>query len=151
MTPHYHTPFSALTRRQSTVLAEVEVRDVLLERRDGPNLMLVAAERELDMREAVGTIAQLVALLPADALDGLSEQLAGGSPWVRALPAEDRVTFVREVVEQAQRCADLGDFAGLGQLVHEWRNTALVHDNPSLLARLQAASDLDEPVERPAA
>jgi len=147
----FHTPFSTLTRKQSRVLSEVAVRDVMLERRDGPNLMLVDADRELNMRGAVGTIAQMVALLPSDARSGYADQLAERIPWIRALPHEDRVQLVGEFVEQAQRCSELGDFAPLGRILHHWRNTALIYENPEIRALIDAEQDVDIPVTRPAA
>jgi len=147
----FYTPFSTLTRKQSRVLREVAVRDVMLERRDGPNLMLVDANRELNMRGAVGTIAQMVALLPGDAWSDYADQVAERIPWIRALPHDDRVQLVGEFVEQAQRCSELGDFAPLGGVLHQWRNTALIYENPEIRALLDAEPDTDIPVARPAA
>lgn len=146
-----HTPFSRLTRQTAAVLGEVESRDVVLERRDGPNLMLTTAAREADLREALATVAQLASLLPEDQLPLYAERLVAGQPWMRPLPPADVRLLMCELIDVSQRCFALGDFAPLGQLLHEWRNTALVHHNPDLKRVLDADADIEITVTRPEA
>jgi hypothetical protein len=148
MTPH-ETTFSAMLRESGEVLREVEEGDVLLHRRDGADVMLVRADREAGVRESLSATAQLVSLLPDEVLRERVEALTHKMPWLRFLPDEDRLTFVRELVQTAEACAAVGVFDPMGQLIHEWRDTAAVWASPGAVDSLRRPADTDELVPRP--
>jgi hypothetical protein len=146
----FETQFSTLLRSSGAILQEVEHRDVLLHRRDGEDLMLVRADREATLRDSFATAARMLARLPDDVVLQLAEAIADELPWTRFLPREDQLRFLREFVEVARACDEVGAYEPLSQCVREWENTALVHANPALREVIHAEHEIDEPVPRPA-
>ena len=57
----------------------------------------------------------------------LEKSVAERLPWTRFLPDEDRTAFVTEFLTELEACADLGEFAALGRLLTEWKNTASLY------------------------
>jgi hypothetical protein len=148
MTRH-ETTFSAMLRESGEVLREVDKHDVLLHRRDGADVMLVRADREAGVRESLGATAQLLSLLPDDVLREYVPELTRKMPWLRFLPPDDRVTFVRELVEAAEACVAVGVFDPMGRLLDEWHATAAVWASPAAVESLREPADVDELVPRP--
>ncbi len=147
----HHATFSAFLRAPTSIVPRVGYQDVLLERRDGDDLLLVDAGRERDTRAALATLAAVISALPDEALHTAAEPVAALAPWSSPLPPHERVVMLREIAQTARAGSDLDDLAPLGQLLREWRSTAEVHANPALLRRLQHAEmDTDEPAFPPA-
>lgn len=103
-------PFSDLLRRPKEVTDDVEDGDVLLRRRDEPDLRLSRADREA---------------------------LADAFPWLEFLPATDRRVFLDEFTRVVTAAAAVDNYEPLTRLVHEWRATAEVHADPRLARRLR--------------
>jgi hypothetical protein len=59
-------------------------------------------------------------------------------PWVRFLTADDRMTFVQELIEVMDASEDLGSPAPVLQLITEWRHTAQIYADPELLETLRS-------------
>lgn len=146
----HETTFSNMLRESGKILREVELGDVLLRRRDGADVLLVRADREEGVREALGATAQLVSLLPDEILRERVVALTGKMPWLRFLPDEDRLTFVRELVHTAEACLAVGVFDPMGQLIHEWRNTAAAWADSEFVASLRLSAETDALVPKPA-
>lgn len=144
-------PWSEFLRSSGAGLAAVADHDLVLERRDGPDLLVTEARREDAARRTLGTLAEtLTRALASEALAKITVATMGDSlPWMRALPTGDQRQFMTELVEKASQASSLGDYAMLDVLLSQWENTALVHANPELLAKITATPDTDEPVPRP--
>lgn len=129
--------WSAFQRDAKSVAERADESDILLERRDGPDLVLGNAERHEAVLEGLSVMSKLVsALIDVPAFrDGLTEPSV--LPWIRFLSEADRRQFAREFVETAASSSDLGTLTPLVVLIHEWRNTALVHADPALSAALR--------------
>jgi hypothetical protein len=128
--------WSAFQRDAKAVAERADASDILLERRDGPDLVLGNAERHEAVLEGLSVMSRLLAgLVKAPAFKA---ELVEPSvlPWLRFLSEDDRRTFAREFVETATSSADLGTLMPLVVLIHEWRNTALIHADPGLAAAL---------------
>ncbi len=144
--------FSDLLRKSGEVLDDVDRQDVLLRRRDGHDLLLVRADREETVRDAVGVASSVLARMVGRHLADMAEGLPDAMPWLRLLPASDLEEFTREFVEVAEACGSLGSFDRLGLLLAEWRKTAYAWSRPETLATLQsdhAHAVFDEPVAPP--
>ncbi len=144
--------FSDLLRRSGEVLEDVDRQDVLLRRRDGHDLLLVRADREESVRDAVGVASSVLARMVARHLADMAKGLPEAMPWLRMLPESDLEEFTREFVEVAEACGSLGSFDRLGLLLTEWRNTAYAWSRPQALQVLRtdhASEDFDEPVIPP--
>lgn len=142
-----HT-FSYLLRNSGDVLAEVEHGDVLLERRDGPDVLLGTVRREQAVRDGLDMAARALAAvlrdpaLEARAVAALEEAL----PWVGWLDADDRVEFADGFVRTAQACHDTGGYEPLARLLHRWKASAQIVHDPELAALLHADRGEDAPV-----
>lgn len=153
MTAIVETTLSTMLRESGKVLREAEERDVVLHRRNGSDMMLVARERELGIRDALATAARaLQAALGEEALrTRLLERLSDELAWTRFLTDEGREEFLREFAGTVGGCVETGVFDPLAQTLREWKATAAVYANPKLLATLRREPDQERPrVPRPA-
>jgi hypothetical protein len=143
------TTWSAFQRDARRVADQVEESDILLQRRDGPDLVIGTAERRTELVETVDVLTRLLTSVIEDAT--VLRKLADPAvlPWLGFLPEEDRRTFAAEFVATTAAGADLGTLAPVSTLIREWKNTALVHADPRLAAAMRREhagdGDLVEP------
>jgi hypothetical protein len=133
-------------RRPKKILKQVDKGDVVLARRGKAAIRI-----SLDSRvEAQQERSELAAHLLADAvlaIPAMPAQMAAilerRFPWVRLLPADDRV-------ETLQACASVGKLARIEEIFNEWKATAEIHADPDLAAKLKGPfTESDAPVRRP--
>jgi hypothetical protein len=129
--------FSDLLRHPKDVTKDVEKGDVLLRRRDEPDLRLTRADREADRTETFGALGRAFRNLAQHNPSALDEALADPFRWLEFLPAADRRLFVDEFARVVTAAAEIDNYAPIGQLVREWRDTAEVHADPLLAGRLR--------------
>jgi hypothetical protein len=129
-------------RKPNQVLKKVEKHDVVLKRTSGKPSIRLSLESRASASDAGS---ELAALLLADALaaapeimpDKLAAVLETRFPWVRLLPADDRLTFTREFVDTLAACVSVGTSARLHELIGDWKATASIHADPALVAALK--------------
>jgi hypothetical protein len=144
-------PFSDLLRRPKDVTDDLEEGDVLLRRRDEPDLRLSRADRETYRAEAFSAVGRALRNLAAHNPGALSDALADAFPWIEFLPARDRRLFLDEFSRVVLAAAAVDNYEPLSQLVREWRATAEIHADPRLVRRLRRPLDANgEPVAVPA-
>lgn len=144
-------PFSDLLRRPNEVTGDLDTGDVVLRRRDEPDLRLTRADREADRAEAFGALARTFRNLAVHNRAALTSALADAFGWIEFLPAGDRRLFVDEFARVVAGAAEIDNFEPLSQLVREWRATAEIHADPRLARRLRRAVAADgEPIPNPA-
>lgn len=134
-------PFSDLLRRPKDVTDDLEAGDVLLRRRDEPDLRLSRADREAHRVDAFAAIGRALRNLAVHNSAALSEALTDAFPWIEFLPVADRRLFLDEFTRVVTAAADVDNYEPLTQLVREWRATAEVHADPKLARRLHRALD----------
>lgn len=130
-------PFSELLRHPKEVTGDVDSGDVLLRRRDEPDLRLTRADREAHRAEAVAAMGRAMRNLAVHNWTALSEALADAFPWLEFLPAADRRLFLDEFSRLVTAAAAVDNYEPLTQLVREWRSTAEIHADPRLARRLR--------------
>lgn len=135
--------FSDLLRHPKDVTNDVEDNDVLLRRRDEPDLRLTRADREADRADAFTALTRALRNLATHNPGALSDALGDAFAWLEFLPAKDRRAFVAEFSRVVTAAADLDNYAPLTQLVREWRATAEIHADPKLARRLRRAIDAE--------
>lgn len=144
-------PFSDLLRRPNDVTGDLDDGDVLLRRRDEPDLRLSRADREAQRTDTFAAVGRALRNLAVHSPRALADALDGAFPWLEFLPSTDRKLFVDEFSRVVSASADLDNYESLSQIINEWRATAEVHADPKLARRLrrplEAAGDL---VGRPA-
>jgi hypothetical protein len=131
--------FSELLRHSGEVARDAESVDVVLHRRDGPDLMLVEYKREEGLRETFTAAASILSSMMQvfqehleKSADGIGDSLA----WTTFLTERERLEFVREFVRGILAGAQAGTFTPAAQILREWRATAMVHADPELVAVL---------------
>lgn len=144
-------PFSDLLRHPKDVTDDVVDGDVVLRRRDEPDLWLSRVDRETERSDTFAALAHAMQSLGAHAPTAVARALPEVFPWLDFLPDADRRRFVTEFSRTVAAAAELENLWPLTQLLREWRATAEVHADPKLARRLrrpiQAAG---EPVPMPA-
>jgi hypothetical protein len=133
--------FSEFLRQPNEVVAELEDHDVLLRRRNAPDLRLTQADREEERTEAFGAAVRLLRNLAVHDDGALGDAIVEVFAWSRFLSKRDRAEFAVELTETLVASADIDNLAPLAQLLREWRATAEVHADPKLARRLRASID----------
>ena len=143
--------FSELLRHPNDVTDDLEDGDVLLHRRDEPDLRLSRADRETERTSAFATLGRTLRNLAVHDPAPLEAALAEEFPWVELLPARDRREFLQEFSKVVAATMELDDYQALTQLIREWRATAEVYADPRLAKRLRGPlSPSGDRVSRPA-
>ncbi|MEV0002370.1 hypothetical protein AB0H28_08800 [Micromonospora sp. NPDC050980] len=151
MTATREVQWSELQRDPKSVAALADSGDVRVRRRDGAALLLTREDRAVAGGEgamaAARALRNALAHLPVDvAIEVLAEEF----PWIRLLPESDLPQFVDDFVTGARISADLGHWSLLAQTIREWRATAAVYADPSLVRELtEPVSDDHGPVLGP--
>lgn len=135
MTEH---PFSDLLRSPNVVVSDLERGDVVLRRRDAPDLRLTLAGRDEDRSAAFAMVGRTLRNLAAHSPDALGDAVSSEFPWTSLLPPADLEEFLAEFTRSIMAASEIDSFAAVGQLLHEWRATAAVHSDRELAARLSA-------------
>lgn len=130
-------PFSDLLRHPKDVACDVDEGDVVLRRRDEPDLWLSRADREADRSEAFAALGRALRKLAVHSPAALADSLVDAFPWIEFLPAADRRLFVDEFSRILTAAAELDNVTPLTQMLREWRATAEVYADPQLARRLR--------------
>lgn len=143
-------PYSAFLRGPSHVLPSLADADVILERRDEENLVLMRAERFEAVATSLRIAARSLAVLAQRHRELAEELLAYELPWLVWLPEGERMTCVRELLADLVAGADTGLLTPFARNLASWRSTAEVWSDPAAARQLQGPFEGDGPViERP--
>jgi hypothetical protein len=135
-------PFSDLLRQPKKVTDDVEDGDVVLRRRDEPDLRLSRADREAQRADTFTALGRVLRNLAVHNAAALSDALGDAFPWVELLPPTDRREFIDEFSRVLMAVAEVDNYDPLSQLVHEWRSTAEIHADPKLARGLRRSLDV---------
>lgn len=143
--------FSDLLRHPKEVTDDLAEGDVLLRRRDEPDLRLTLADRDTARASALISLGRTLRNLAIHSPNALANALTDAFPWLEFLPVKDRLVFVEEFSRAMVASTDLDIYAPLGQLVREWRATAEIHADPRLVRRLKRPLQAEgQPIALPA-
>jgi len=124
--------------------------DVILERRDEENLVLMRAERFEATATGLRIAARSLAILARRHRDLAEELLAEELPWLTWLPASERLACVQELLADLVAGADTGLLLPFARNLASWRSTAQVWSDPQLARELQGPFDGEGPlIDRP--
>ncbi len=133
--------FSDFLRHPKDVTQDVDASDVLLKRRDEPDLVLSRADRDEDRSEAFGALARTIRNLASHSPAALSDALVESFAWLEFLPAKDRASFVNEFARVVVASSDIDNYEPVAQVIREWRATAEILAVPSIAKRLRSSID----------
>lgn len=132
------------------MLPSLDNADVILERRDDENLILMRAERFEAGVAGLRIAARALAIVARRNSELAEEVLAEELPWVAWLPETERAGCVRELLGHLMAGADTGELLPFARALASWRSTAIVWSDPHLARDLQGPFAGDGPdVPRP--
>jgi PHD/YefM family antitoxin component YafN of YafNO toxin-antitoxin module len=137
--------YSAFLRGPTQVLPSLDDADVILERRDEENLVLMRAERFEATAAGLGIAARSLSVLARRHRDLAEELLAEELPWLHWLPETERTQCVRELLADLVAGADTGLLLPFARNLASWRATAEVWSDPELARDLQGPFPGDGP------
>ncbi len=129
-------PFSDLLRSPNEVVGDLDRGDVVLRRRDAPDLRLTLAGRDEDRSAAFAMVGRTLRNLAAHSPDALADAVSSEFAWTSLLPDADLEEFLAEFTRAIMAASEVDTFSAVGQLLHEWRATAAVHSDRYLADRL---------------
>lgn len=142
--------YSSFLRGPTTATAAVETHDVVLERRDGVDLVLTTVERAAANDDALGLGALMLRSICRSNPDMVAAALEEQLPWLAWLPPQDRVACTTELVTDLAAGASLHLFARFHADLVAWRHTAEAWADPTVADRLSGEfHGAGDPVERP--
>lgn len=135
-------PWSTLARDASSVFPALEESDVVLERRDAENLILMRVGRFDAAKEALTFAARSLRILAREhrglAEDALAEEL----PWLVWLPADERRQAVSELLDDLIAGVSTREFIPFVRSMRAWQATAIAWSDPTTARAL--ADPFDE-------
>ncbi len=131
-----HVSYSEFLRSSSSTVARLNAGDIVLERRDGEDLLLTTLGRSAALKEGLGFGADVLRRLANQDRELLSDLLVDQLPWLRWLPEPDRTECVRELVDDLAASVDTDNFIRFHQDLVAWRNTAEVWSDPARAEQL---------------
>ncbi|MEI7743305.1 MAG: DUF6247 family protein [Chloroflexota bacterium] len=131
------TTWSSFQRDAKRVADQAMESDILLERRDGPDLVIGTADRREELLESVEVLTRLVSAVIGDVSIRRSLMDPSVLPWLSFLPEQDRATFATEFVATTAAAIELHTLTPVSVLLREWKTSALVHADPRLAAAMR--------------
>ncbi|NEW32197.1 hypothetical protein GV791_06425 [Nocardia cyriacigeorgica] len=142
-------PFSTLINKQTSVFPALDDADVILERRDAENLVLMRSERFEALVKGLGLAARSLAIV-AKANRSLAEEVfAEELPWLVWLPEPARPQCVRELLDHLLAGAETGLLLPFSRALREWQSTAEVYSDPELAQRLRGPFTTEDAEDLP--
>lgn len=129
--------FSDLLRHPKTVTRDLVDADVLLRRRDEPDVLLMSADRAEVRAESFDALARTIRILAEEHPKAIESALGEVFPWLEFLPTADREAFAEAFARTVVASSAIGDVVPVGRLVREWRATAAIWANAELASALQ--------------
>lgn len=142
-------PFSDLLRHPNDVTVDVDEADVVLRRRDAPDLVLSRADRDAERTAVFMALGRTLRNLAVHHPGVLDDALADAFPWIEVLPPDDRRMFTDEFTRLAVAAGDLDVYGPVSQMIREWRATAEIFADPELAERLSRPLAADGPRVEP--
>ena len=129
--------FSDLLRHPNDVAADLDTGDVLLRRRNEPDLRLSRADREAERANVFQVLATSFRSLAVHSPKVFDAAVLEAFSWSAFLPVAERRAFVEEFSSALAASAAIDTYSRLAQVVREWRATAEVRADPALTRRLK--------------
>lgn len=113
-------------------------------RRDAADLALIRADQlERDTSVVNFTARLLAGLVRTENVTALRQALPDALPWSTFLPPEDVDMLLADLVDTAQGAAALENLTPIALLLTQWRHSAEIYADPTLLAILTREPDGD--------
>ncbi|MDE0612815.1 MAG: hypothetical protein OXI32_00210 [bacterium] len=128
--------FSEFLRQPKEVVADLADHDVVLRRRNAPDLYLSLAASDISRAKTIECLARLLCKISADSPEAIDDAIEAAFPWVEFLSPEERREFAEDLTRTILACASIESFEPVEQTLLEWQNTAEILSDPELTALL---------------
>lgn len=129
-------PYSTFLRSPSQVAPALDTMDVILERRDDENLVLMRAGRFEASQTGLRLLARSLAIVARNHRDLAEEALREELPWLHWLPENEQADCIKELLADLMAGADTGHLIPFAQDYWSWKSTAEVWSDPELVERI---------------
>lgn len=128
--------FTEFLRQPKEVVANLAHHDVVLRRRNAPDLFLSLAASDLSRAKTIECLARLLCKISADSPEAMDDAIDAAFPWVEFLSADGRREFAEDLTRTILASASVQSFERVELLIDSWQNTAEILSDPELTALL---------------
>ena len=128
--------FSEFLRQPKEVVADLTQHDVVLRRRNAPDLYLSLAASDISRAKTIECLARLLCKIAADSPEAMDDAIGAAFPWVEFLSTEERREFAEELTRTILASASVQNFRQVELAIDSWENTAEILSDPELTALL---------------
>lgn len=128
--------FSEFLRQPKEVTADLAQHDVVLRRRNAPDLYLSLAARDTSRAKTIESLARLLGKIATDAPEAMVSAIETAFPWVGFLSPEERREFAENLTQTILASASVESFSLVELTIDSWQNTAEILSDPELTALL---------------
>jgi hypothetical protein len=128
--------FSEFLRQPKEVVADLAQHDVVLRRRNAPDLFLSLAASDISRTKTIECLARLLRKISADSPEAMDDAIEAAFPWVEFLSPDGRHEFAEALTQTILASASIESFDRVELLIDSWQNTAEILSNPELTALL---------------
>ena len=130
--------FSEFLRQPKEVVANLAHHDVVLRRRNAPDLYLSLAASDTSRAKTIECLARLLCKIAADSPEAMDDAIEAAFPWVEFLSTDGRREFADELTRIILASASVENFVQVDLTIDSWQNTAEILSDPELTALLTA-------------
>ena len=130
--------FSEFLRQPKEVVADLAQHDVVLRRRNAPDLYLSLAASDISRAKTIECLARLLCKIAADSPEAMDDAIEAAFPWVEFLSTDGRREFADELTRIILASASVENFEQVDLTIDSWQNTAEILSDPELTALLTA-------------
>ena len=128
--------FSDFLRQPKEVVANLAQHDVVLRRRNAPDLYLSLAARDTTRAKTIECLARLLRKVAADSPEAMDDAIEDAFPWVQFLSPGGLREFAEELTQTILASASVESFEPVELTILAWQNTAEILSDPELTALL---------------
>ena len=130
--------FSEFLRQPKEVVANLAQHDVVLRRRNAPDLYLSLAAKDISRAKTIECLARLLCKISADSPEAMDDAVATAFPWVEFLSPGELRNFAEDLTQTILASASIENFEPVELIIDSWQNTAEILSDPELTALLTA-------------
>ena len=128
--------FSDFLRQPKEVVANLAQHDIVLRRRNAPDLYLSLAARDTTRAKTIECLARLLCKVAADSPEAMDDAIEDAFPWVQFLSPGEHREFAEELTQTILASASVESFEPVELTILAWQNTAEILSDPELTALL---------------
>lgn len=128
--------FSEFLRQPKEVVAELAQHDVVLRRRNAPDLYLSLAASDISRSKTIECLARLLGKIATDSPETMDGAIEAAFPWVEFLSADGRREFAEDLAQTILASASVENYRQVELTIDSWQNTAEILSDPELTALL---------------